>query len=80
MINVLVLETHADAYAANLRERFSDLEIQVARSPADDHVDYGKVEVLIAFGLGVTEALFTRMPNLKWVQSLATGVDYFFAQ
>ncbi|MCC8969137.1 D-2-hydroxyacid dehydrogenase [Bradyrhizobium brasilense] len=77
MTNVLVLETHADAYAAILQERFSDLEVQVARSQSDDHVDYGKVEVLIAFGLGITEALFTRMPKLKWVQSLATGVDYF---
>lgn len=77
MTNVLVLETHADAYTTALRERFGDLEIQVARSPADGHVDYGKVEVLIAFGLGITEALFTLMPKLKWVQSLATGVDYF---
>ena len=40
-------------------------------------VDFGKVDVLIAFGMGVTDALFTRMPALQWVQSLATGVDHF---
>jgi len=77
MTNVLILETHAEAYAAALREKFTDLELQVAQSPVDAHVDYGKVEILIAFGMGVTDALFTRMPKLKWVQSLATGVDHF---
>jgi D-2-hydroxyacid dehydrogenase (NADP+) len=77
MTNVLVLEAQADAYAAALREEFHDLELQVAQSPVDAHVDYGKVEILIAFGMGVTDALFTRMPKLKWVQSLATGVDHF---
>jgi D-2-hydroxyacid dehydrogenase (NADP+) len=77
MTNVLVLETYADDYASALREAFADLEIQVARSPTDEHVDYGRVEILIAFGMGITEPLFTAMPKLKWVQSLATGVDHF---
>jgi phosphoglycerate dehydrogenase-like enzyme len=77
MTNVLILETHAEAYAAALLEKFADLELQVAQSPVDAHVDYAKVEILIAFGMGVTDALFTRMPKLKWVQSLATGVDHF---
>jgi D-2-hydroxyacid dehydrogenase (NADP+) len=77
MTNVLILETHAEAYAAALRQQFGDLELQVAQSPADLHVDYGEVEILIAFGMGITETLFSRMPRLKWVQSLATGVDHF---
>jgi D-2-hydroxyacid dehydrogenase (NADP+) len=77
MTNVLILETHAAAYAAALRENFHDLELQVAHSPADSHVDYGTVEILIAFGMSITDSLFTRMPKLKWVQSLATGVDHF---
>jgi D-2-hydroxyacid dehydrogenase (NADP+) len=77
MTNVLILETYADEYVPALREAFADLDIQVARSPADKHVDYGRVEILIAFGMGITDALFTAMPKLKWVQSLATGVDHF---
>src|ERR1700692_4885668 len=77
MINVLILETHAEAYAAALREKFPDLELHVARTPADAHADYGKVEILMSFGMDVTDLLFTRMPGLKWVQSLATGVDHF---
>jgi D-2-hydroxyacid dehydrogenase (NADP+) len=77
MTNVLILETHAGAYAAALSTEFPDLGLQVARSPADADLDFGRVEVLIAFGIDVTDALFTRMPALKWVQSLATGVDHF---
>lgn len=77
MTNVLVLETYADDYREALRGAFPELEIQVAATPADTAVDFGKVEVLIAFGMGITDALFTRMPALQWVQSLATGVDHF---
>jgi D-2-hydroxyacid dehydrogenase (NADP+) len=77
MTNVLVLERHAEAYAKALRDEFRNLEVQVAGSPTDAHVEHGKVDVLIAFGIDVTDALFTRMPGLKWVQSLATGVDHF---
>jgi D-2-hydroxyacid dehydrogenase (NADP+) len=77
MTNVLVLETYADVYRDALRGEFRDLEIQVATTPADGTVDFGKVDVLIAFGMGITDALFTRMPALQWVQSLATGVDHF---
>jgi D-2-hydroxyacid dehydrogenase (NADP+) len=77
MTNVLVLETYAEAYRDALRGEFHDLEVQVASSPTDAAVDFGKVEVLVAFGMGVTDALFTHMPRLKWVQSLATGADHF---
>jgi D-2-hydroxyacid dehydrogenase (NADP+) len=77
MTNVLILEIHAAAYAAALRDQFPELELQLARSPDDGDIDHGKVEILIAFGIDVTDALFERMPALKWVQSLATGVDHF---
>jgi D-2-hydroxyacid dehydrogenase (NADP+) len=77
MTNVLVLEIYAQAYRDALRGEFHDIEIQVASTPADTAVDFGKVNVLVAFGMGVTDAMFTRMPALKWVQSLATGVDHF---
>jgi len=77
MTNVLVLEAHAEAYASALRREFRDLEVQLARSAADTGVDYGKVDILIAFGIDVTDSLFCGMPRLKWVQSLATGVDHF---
>src|SRR5450432_239272 len=77
MTNVLVLEAYAEAYRDALRGEFHDLEVQVANSPTDAAADFGKVDVLVAFGMAVTEAMFPRMPALKWVQSLATGVDHF---
>jgi D-2-hydroxyacid dehydrogenase (NADP+) len=77
MTNVLVLETYAEAYRDALRGEFHDLEVQVANTQADTAVDFGKVDVLVAFGMGVTDAMFTHTPALKWVQSLATGVDHF---
>src|SRR5712692_1695888 len=77
MTNVLVLETYAEVYRDALRGEFHDLEIQVANSANVATVNFAEVDVLIAFGMGVTDALFTRMPGLKWVQSLATGVDHF---
>jgi len=77
MTNVLVLETYAEVYRDALRSEFHDLEIQVANSANVATVNFAEVDVLIAFGMGVTDALFTRMPGLKWVQSLATGVDHF---
>ena len=77
MTNVLVLETHAEAYRDALRGEFHDLEVQVAKTPTDTAVDFGKVNVLVAFGMDITDALFTRMSALQWVQSLATGVDHF---
>src|SRR5450631_2390753 len=77
MTNVLMLETHAKAYADALRDTFPALELQLASTPVDAGIDYGKVEILIAFGMGITDSLFAAMPVLKWVQSLATGVDHF---
>jgi D-2-hydroxyacid dehydrogenase (NADP+) len=77
MTNVLILETHAKAYADALRDTFPALELQLASTPVDAGIDYGKVEILIAFGMGITDSLFAAMPVLKWVQSLATGVDHF---
>jgi phosphoglycerate dehydrogenase-like enzyme len=39
--------------------------------------DVSRIEVLIAFGIIITDELMRRLSALKWVQSLATGVDHF---
>ena len=77
MTDVLVLETYADDYRDALRDAFPELDIQTAATPTDGTVDFDRVNVLIAFGMGITDPLFRRMPALQWVQSLATGVDHF---
>jgi D-2-hydroxyacid dehydrogenase (NADP+) len=35
------------------------------------------VDVLVAFGLSVTDDLLRAMTSLRWIQALGTGVGYF---
>lgn len=77
MTAVLIIENFANDYARELLAAFPQLDIQTASSVADTSIDPSRVNVLVAFGMAVNEELFKRMPNLRWVQSLATGVDHF---
>ena len=77
MTGVLVLETFADIYRRALLERFPKLRVHVAKQPADIAVDMATIDVLITFGILVSDDLIRRAPRLKWIQSLATGVDHF---
>src|ERR1700749_3912298 len=75
--NVLVLEKFADVYARELEARFPDLAVHKAATMADIAVDPARVDVLFAFGIAIDDALIARAGNLKWIASLATGVDHF---
>jgi D-2-hydroxyacid dehydrogenase (NADP+) len=75
--NVLVLETYADVYARYLREMFPDLGVHPVSRISDLKFDLGAIDVLVAFGMAVNDDLIRSMPQLKWIQSLATGVDHF---
>lgn len=75
--NVLVLETHAEAYAQELRSHFPQLSVHAAKSAADVKLPLASVDVLIAFGIAINDGLIASMTGLKWIQSLATGVDHF---
>src|SRR5262245_48412990 len=77
MTDVLVLETFADIYRRALLDRFPRLRVHVAKQPADIVVDLATVDVLITFGILFSDDLMRRSPRLKWIQSLATGVDHF---
>jgi phosphoglycerate dehydrogenase-like enzyme len=44
---------------------------------ADIAVDPPRVDVLFAFGIAIDDGLIARAANLKWIASLATGVDHF---
>jgi D-2-hydroxyacid dehydrogenase (NADP+) len=77
MTNVLIVETYAQDYAAVLRQQFPELRVFTAASAAEVGADCGAIDVLIAFGIGINDELLGRMQQLKWVQSLATGVDHF---
>ena len=74
---VLVLETYAETYADHLRRSFPEIEVQTARSRAEAPDDLAQIEVMIAFGIALDDEFMGRLRSLKWIQSLATGVDHF---
>jgi phosphoglycerate dehydrogenase-like enzyme len=77
MTSVLVLEHFADIYERELTARFPDLAIHKAATMVDIAVDLAAIDVLFAFGIAINDALIARMTSLKWIASLATGVDHF---
>jgi phosphoglycerate dehydrogenase-like enzyme len=77
MTSILVLEKFAGIYERELTARFSDLAVHKAATMADIAVDLATIDVLFAFGLAIDDGLIARMTNLKWIASLATGVDHF---
>jgi D-2-hydroxyacid dehydrogenase (NADP+) len=76
-ITALIVDLHADIYAENLRREFPDLRVHAAKHMAELPADLSDVDVLIAFGIAVDDDVLRRLANLKWIQSLATGVDHF---
>ncbi len=75
--NILVVEKFAEVYARALKARFPDLAIHKATTMVDIAVDLATVDVLFAFGIAIDDGLIARATNLKWIASLATGVDHF---
>ena len=74
---VLILDNFAEIYAAALRERFPQLHLLLARKVGEIAFDVAQAEVLIAFGIAINDELMRKATGLKWIQSLATGVDHF---
>ena len=76
-VNVLILETYAEAYAQHLRAHFPALAVFPVKTMAQFDADIADIDVLIAFGIAIDDDLIRRATRLKWIQSLATGVDHF---
>ena len=76
-VSVLIVDIHADIYADHLRHEFPDLPVHTAASVAELPDDLSAFDVLVAFGVSVDNDVLRRLHNLKWIQSLATGVDHF---
>jgi phosphoglycerate dehydrogenase-like enzyme len=74
---VLILEKFADVYARELAARFTEIEIHQAATAADIPVDLAGIDVLFAFGIAINDRLIAETKSLKWIASLATGVDHF---
>jgi phosphoglycerate dehydrogenase-like enzyme len=75
--DVLILDIHAHIYADHLAREFPGLRLHAAQERAEVPVDLSRIEALIAFGIAVDDDLMRRLDHLKWIQSLATGVDHF---
>jgi D-2-hydroxyacid dehydrogenase (NADP+) len=74
---ILILEKFADVYERELRAQFSGIEVHEAATVADISVDLAAIDVLFAFGIAINDQLIADAKNLKWIASLATGVDHF---
>lgn len=74
---VLVLERFAADYARHLGEAFPALDIHTAATISEIAAPLDRIDVLVAFGVAIDDALMNRLTSLKWIQSLATGVDHF---
>ena len=72
---VLVLDQHAEIYRDRLRAEFPDAQFVVAHDNAGLPNTLGDVDVLITFGIDLTDDFYRRATQLKWIQCLATGVD-----
>ena len=77
MTTVFVLDIHADVYREKLVAEFPGLDVRTARDIAETPKDLSGIDVLIAFGTSINNEVLDRFTNLKWIQSLATGVDHF---
>ncbi len=74
---VLVLDRFAAVYERHLRHEFPALGVHTATTARDIAVPLDAIDVLVAFGVAINDELISGARNLKWIQSLATGVDHF---
>ncbi len=77
MPKVLIIDIHAEMYRDRLGAEFPDLQFNLCHRAAEANGDLSDVEVLICFGIAVDDSILRRANQLKWNQSLATGVDHF---
>ena len=64
-----------DYYAARLKKRFPELEIDVADHYSKATPLAPNADILLTFGPMTRDEVFANAPKLKWVQALGTGVD-----
>jgi D-2-hydroxyacid dehydrogenase (NADP+) len=74
---VLVVDIHAEMYRDRLLAEFPALQFLLFKNAAEVAGDLSDVDVMIMFGIEVRDDMLAGAPKLKWIQSLATGVDHF---
>jgi D-2-hydroxyacid dehydrogenase (NADP+) len=77
MTTVLIVDVHAEMYRDRLRAEFPALQFKLFRKAAEVTGDLSDIDVMLMFGIEVRDFMLAGAPRLKWIQSLATGVDHF---
>jgi D-2-hydroxyacid dehydrogenase (NADP+) len=73
----LIVDVHAEMYRDRLQAEFPALQFALFKNAAAVTGDLSDVDVMIMFGIEVRDEMLAGAPKLKWIQSLATGVDHF---
>ena len=63
--------------ATGCTRNFPKLQFALAHSAAEASGDLSDIDALICFGIAIEDSILRRATHLKWIQSLATGVDHF---
>jgi D-2-hydroxyacid dehydrogenase (NADP+) len=74
---VLVVDIHAELYRDRLQAQFPNLKFMLFHKAAEVDRDLSEIDVMIMFGIEIRDQMLRDAPRLKWIQSLATGVDHF---
>jgi D-2-hydroxyacid dehydrogenase (NADP+) len=77
MTKVLIVDVHAEMYRDRLAAEFSVLRFALFHNAAEVTGELSDIDVMIMFGIEVRDSMLSGAPQLKWIQSLATGVDHF---
>jgi D-2-hydroxyacid dehydrogenase (NADP+) len=77
MTKVLIVDVHAEMYRDRLAAEFPELQFALFHKAAEVTGDLSDIDVMLMFGIEVRDEMLSGAPKLKWIQSLATGVDHF---
>jgi D-2-hydroxyacid dehydrogenase (NADP+) len=74
---VLIVDIHAEIYRDRLQAEFPALQFALFHNASEVSGDLSDIDVMIMFGIEIRDPMLANAPHLKWIQSLATGVDHF---
>ncbi len=77
MTKVLIVDVHAEMYRDRLQAEFPALQFALFHNAEEVTGDLSDIDAMMMFGLEIRDAMLAGAPQLKWIQSLATGVDHF---
>jgi len=72
---VLILDMNAQQYREHLARRFPTVEFHAVQDAKQAEPVIAGIEVIIALGHHIPNALISAARNLKWIQALTTGTD-----